>query len=150
MAFYSVWVGYVWRVGLRLAMRSYGVYMRLYGVLWRIYAVVWRGLSGHGLRCGVRVGRWAMAFGCAVWIRDGVACMRYGLSVGYGVYVCGAVASWWRCVCAGVRWRGGGVRVRVCACVIRVIAWQVYGVDVPTKPGTLTKCNAIHSDNMIE
>ena len=37
-------------MGVRLAMRLYGVYMRLYGVYMAYYGGVYRGLYGHGLR----------------------------------------------------------------------------------------------------
>ena len=151
--------------------------MRLYGVLWRMHGVpmadhrrciapgyavmaygvayglgvvLWRCVYALGVRCG------SVTVWCAT---TSVACMAWPISRLWRAY---AVVWRWVClrVCVGVRVRPLGVRVLWVACYgvcwrwcplwYRVIAWQLYGVDVPIKPSTLTNTNAIHYEYMIE
>ena len=64
---------YVYREGVRLAMRLYGVYMRLYGGVWRTrgaMAVIWRcmALCYADMACGVAFGNgvvlWRVLWRC--------------------------------------------------------------------------------------
>lgn len=161
-----MWVVMYRRVGVRLAMRLYGVYMRMYGGYMRRYSGY---MAVYGV--GYAVTAWRCVRWCGVWIRDGGVCIAVVWRLYavvwrmYGAMACMYADRWrWCMVCAGVRVRCGvrwyplvfGVVACVYVCMAlayvpwRVIAWQLYGVDALTEPSTLTNTIDNHYEYMNE